>query len=375
MRILFVNPYYKPYLGGIERVIEKLAAEFQKSGHEVGVLTSFAKFPSGQQNLPAEEIIDGVAIYRRRFRPESIPFVSASPGAGFSGDVSSVLDDFKPDVIQLMSDRWWPVNQLVFQKRGPAKIFYSLSFHDLNLSFPASLAKIPIRRANRFLTNHVDKTIVITKLEAEKIQQTYGTKAEKITVIPWGVDEAGPFKKVPNPKIQILSVGRISRHKGQGQLVRAFAEAKPQFNRPAEIVLAGADEGLWADLATEVKMLGLGHDIRWAGEVTDEKLKEFYQSADIFALTPEYEAFGLVFLEAASYGLPVVTWDVGAIREVLGDRALISPAGEVSAVAADLVRLVNDEKTRQDWSLKSKLLAKKYSWTKTAEQFLEQYQR
>ncbi len=376
MKILFVNPYYKPYLGGIERVIEKLSREFQKSGHEVGVLTSFAKFPGRQMTgLPAKEEINKVTIFRRLFSPPTIPFISASPGAGFWGEFESVLNDFKPDVIQLMSDRWWPVNYQVWRKRGAAKVFYSLSFHDLNLSWPAKILKIPIRYFNHQLTNLVNKTIVITRLEAGKVQATYDTKPEQIVVIPWGVGQPVTFKKNSNITLQILAVGRISRHKGQDKLLQAFARGRAEFKVPVELVLAGSDEGLSDELRQEVRRLGLDQQVRLVGEVSDSKLEELYRAADIFALTPSYEAFGLVFLEAASYGLPIVTWDVGAIREVLGDEGLISPAGETSKIAANLIKLVNGQVLRQEWSKKSLELARRYSWAQTGAAFLQEYTR
>lgn len=376
MKILFVNPYYKPYLGGIERVIEKLAGEFQKSGHEVAVLTSFAKFPGVQMaNLKSKETVSGVTIYRRHFRPPTIPFISASPGAGFTGDFQSVLTDFNPEVIQLMSDRWWPVNYQVWKKRGQAKVCYSLSFHDLNLSWPARILKIPIIFFNSRLTNLIDKTIVITELEARKVIHTYSTKPENIAVIPWGVDPVPAFPKQANQVVRIISVGRISRHKGQEKLVQAYALAREKFKVATELVLVGSDEGLWNDLSKVVSGLGLEQEIRWLGEVGDEELSKLYQSADVFALAPEYEAFGLVFLEAASYSLPVVTWNVGAIPEVLGDKALISPAGETAKLADNLIKLVNDPAFRQEWSKKSLELSKRYSWARTADAFLQEYTR
>lgn len=374
MRILFVNPYYKPYLGGIERVIEKLAREFINEGHEVAILTSFAKFPGEEMTgLPAEEIIDGVLVYRRRFHPAKIPFLSASPGAGFRGDVESVIKNFRPDAIQLMSDRWWPINHQVWKKKGGAKVFYSLSFHDLNLSFPAKIVKIPILRVNHLLTNKVDKTVVITEIEKTKVIKTYGTKADNIAVIPWGVDLPQTIEKKPDRVVRILSVGRISKHKGQDKLVEAYLAAKSKFAHRTVLLLAGADEDLWPSLEEKTRQLGLQDEITWLGEIQDNKLVELYRTADIFALTPAYEAFGLVFLEAASYGLPIVTWDVGALQEVLGDSAMITPAGETDKIAESLVTLVNDVESREVWSKKALDLAKKYSWKETAKKFLELY--
>lgn len=378
MRILFVNPYYKPYLGGIERVIEKLSREFLKDPDvkTVGVLTTFTAFPGKTMyGLPPKEIIDGVTVYRRSFWPKNIPFISASPGAGFfGGEMDQVVSDFKPDVVQLMSDRWWPVNFRVWNKVKPeVKVFYSLSFHDLNLAFPANLAKIPIRYFNHELTNGVDKTITITKLESEKVRQAYSTDPNKIAVIPWGVDQPDFFKRSNSGTVRILAVGRLSKHKGQDKLLQAYLAAKPKFEKQTELILVGSDEGLWQELESKIKKHNLEQEVKWLGEADETKLRQAYIDADIFALTPAYEAFGLVFIEAASYNLPLVTWDVGAVKEVLGDAAFISRTGEIESVTDNLVKLVNSADLRSSYGDKAAELSKSYSWDNTAKKFLTLY--
>jgi glycosyltransferase involved in cell wall biosynthesis len=111
------------------------------------------------------------------------------------------------------------------------------------------------------------------------------------------------------------------------------------------------------------------------GEVNDSDLERLYQTSDIFALSPSYEAFGLVYLEAGSYGLPLVTWDVGAIKEVLGTNALITHSGDLASLAASLVSLVNDKNLRLDWAHKAKTLSERYSWDNTAKLFLDLYKK
>src|SRR5437764_14907571 len=98
MRILFVNPYYKPYFGGIERVIERLTAELRLSrGVEaIGILTTNVYFPDRiMQGLPAHEVIDGVEVFRCIFRPSSLPNIFHAALAGyFSAGVAGVIRGF-----------------------------------------------------------------------------------------------------------------------------------------------------------------------------------------------------------------------------------------------------------------------------------------
>src|SRR5207302_5594746 len=89
LRVLFVTPYYKPYLGGIERAIEQLGGSLLADGHDVGVLTTHYAFPRRRMpGLPARQTIDGgVQLYRlpswpRRAPPYfSVPLVWFPPRA------------------------------------------------------------------------------------------------------------------------------------------------------------------------------------------------------------------------------------------------------------------------------------------------------
>jgi glycosyltransferase involved in cell wall biosynthesis len=379
VRILFVNPYYKPYLGGIERVIEKLSQEFlaDPEVEKVGVLTSFAAYPGIQmRELAAHEIIDGVDVYRLDFFPRrTVPHLSVSPGAGlFSAEMLRTIEDFAPDVIQLTSGYWWPINFQIWRKfRARVRVFYALFFHDFGPSMRARVASVPIRYFNGRLTNGVTKTVLVSKTEVAKVQLTYGTKTEQIEVIPLGVDSPPAYCRLSQEDVTILSVGRISHHKGQEKLLEAYVQAKKSFSARTRLLLVGRNEDLWPQLQRKIEHAGLRDEVRWLGEVTDSGLIEAYAGADIFALPSAYESFGLVFLEAASHGLPLVTWDVGAIREVLDGAALISDYGDVEAVAQNLVKLVNDRAARSEWGARASELAQRHSWQRTADAFLELY--
>jgi glycosyltransferase involved in cell wall biosynthesis len=378
MRILFVNPYYRPYLGGIERVIEKMSRQFiaDPEVEKVGVLTSYAAYPGNQmRDVPPHEVIDGVHVHRLHFWPRTIPHLSVSPGAGFfNAEMHKTTEAFGPDVIQLTSGYWWPVNYQIWRSfRGTANVFYSLFFHDFGVSVPARLAALPIRYFNGRLTNGVAKTILVSATEVARVQRMYGTRPEQMVVIPLGVDAPPAYCRRARESVTILSVGRISRHKGQDKLLDAYLEAKKSFSRPTRLLFVGRDEDLWPQLQTQIGQANLREEVHWLGEVSENGLVAAYAEADVFALASAYESFGLVFLEAASHGLPLVTWNVGAIKEVLDGSAVIGPAGDTSALAQNLVKLVNDASARSEWSMRASQLAQGHSWQRTAAAFLELY--
>ena len=112
LRVLFLTPYFRPYLGGIERAIEELSHEIQKSPQveAVGVLTTKYSFPrvaepdwADRQTMP-----DGIMVYRlpgfpRRSLPiYSVPLVWFPPGR-----VRQYLREFRPNVVHFVGDGWF----------------------------------------------------------------------------------------------------------------------------------------------------------------------------------------------------------------------------------------------------------------------------
>ena len=114
--------------------------------------------------------------------------------------------------------------------------------------------------------------------------------------------------------------------------------------------------------------------VMFTGELEDSKLSEIYWSSDIFALFSQYEAFGLVFLEAMLSKLPVLTHDVGSIKEILKCGAVISDAFDETAAISSLIKLVNDNEYRIALGQQAYNYAKSnFSWESIAAEYLYIY--
>ena len=373
MRILFVTPYYKPYLGGVERVIEKLAVEFTYAGHFVGVLTTRYSFPrTYHRDLVNKEDDGPVEIYRLSSWPhQPLPFYAA-PLTWFSPlEVRQIVENFRPDAIIYMTDKWFGANFWVRLFSNNSKQIWCPVFHDL------TPAKFWLRPINWVFSKMVRWVGVVSKLEAEKVKKAYGVSLAKIKLIPWGVSKAAvasPFAS-SRPEVLIIAVGRISRHKGQKWLVERFLEVAHTAEVPCRLVLIGEAEEP-QELEAIRSLLSRGGE--WGEQVivdlsaNDQKLAEYYSAADVFALFPEYESFGLVFLEAMSYGVPVLTHNVGALKEVLGNNpgaVLVDRYDQ--AAAASLLHMINDAAYRKELGLKGQeFVRQNYSWKKCASEFL-----
>lgn len=150
----------------------------------------------------------------------------------------------------------------------------------------------------------------------------------------------------------ILCVSRLTARKGQDRLVDVMPELSRRFG--AKLLLVG--EGpLENRLPIRARRRGVARDVIFAGRVTQEMLPSYYAAADVFAMPVrsrwfgmEEEGFGVVFVEAAAAGLPMVVGDSGGAPEsvVNGETGYLVDGGSVPDLGKALVRLLSDSELR-----------------------------
>lgn len=387
LRVLYLTPYYRPYLGGIERAIEELSHQIQRlpQVEAVGVLTTKYSFPRvAQPDWPDRETLaDGVQVFRlpgtpRRSLPVySVPLVWFSPRR-----VKQYLEEFRPNVIHFVGDGWfWGHYWARIHWGKRARFVFTPSFHTLP---PVRWWLAPLNAA---LCRTVDDIVPLTFQEAKGLGRAYLAQARKVRVIGWGAplpDEeaqqasrAGGRGEEPGSTrpLTILCVGRLGRHKGQLWLLDVYARARRDFNKPVRLVLVGRDEGDSAAIANFVSEHGLSEEVVVTGEVSDSELAAWYAGADLFVLFSHYEAFGLVYFEAMAYGAPVLTHDVGSNRELLHRGTVVTPRFDRQAAQASLTELVNNDEERRRLGDDAREYAlAEFTWPAVAEKYLAVYE-
>ena len=387
LRVLFLTPYFRPYLGGIERAIEQLSFQLIQSGSvaAVGVLTTKYAFPRVPHPDWADREVtpEGISIFRLSGYPRrSIPLYSV-PLVWFSPrQIRWYIEEFEPNVIHFVGDGWfwghfW--SWLCYRRR--ARFVFTPSFHSLPLE------RQWLRPINGLLCRVVDQVIALTRLEQERVRRTYWISPSKLDIIPWGArppdvsipsfgkgGAGGLPQGEPRRALTILCVGRLGDHKGQTWLLRVYEQARPRFQHPAQLVLIGRDEGREETIRNLVRTAGLEREVILTGEVSDSDLAKWYSQADLFTLFSRYEAFGLVFFEAMVCGVPVLTHDVGANGELLTRGAVVVAPFDEAAAVQQLVRLVNDDGYRQKLGQEAQEYALAgFTWSATAERYLKVY--
>jgi len=171
-------------------------------------------------------------------------------------------------------------------------------------------------------------------------------------------------------RLAVLTVGGIEPRKGSLTLLEGFADLRAQVPEldPLLLIVGGATLFDYRDeierFNLRARELGVSEHVRHAGTVTPAQLERHYRAADIFAFPSTKEGFGLVALEALAAGLPVVASEIDVFRTFLahGESALLSPAGDGSALGQTLTRLARDRTLRERLVAGGRKVVDAYGW-------------
>jgi phosphatidyl-myo-inositol dimannoside synthase len=233
------------------------------------------------------------------------------------------------------------------------------------------LARQLIRRATRVstLSNYTQELLLGHFPEAaERIFLTPGALRSDFAVVP-----AKPM--TPKNKIVVLTVGRLHPRKGQLLTLQALQVLPPDVRARLEYwIVGGQSKGNYEASLRATAAMQPDLTVRFFGNLPDDELASMYDRADIFAMTSvnldhSIEGFGLVYLEAAAHGLPVVAHDVGGVSEAVidGVTGLLVPPHRPAQLAAAFEKLIHDPELRRKLGAAGREWARRNCWKESAE--------
>jgi phosphatidylinositol alpha-mannosyltransferase len=367
VKIGLVSPYDLAVSGGVNSHIRHLAANYRHLGHEVKIIAP----SSDVSSLDDDTIVIG--------RPLSVPAggsiarMTLSPRLG--GPVQRLLAEEALDVVHVHEPlaSFLTLQFLRYSRSTSVGTFHAARDNRARLySYTRRLLKDAFRR----LDGKIAVSQAAIRLVAPHFPGYYNIIPNGVDVERFGAPLA-PLPELDDGMLNILSVGRLEKRKGQRYLLRAFAEVKARRPNSRLVIVGGYGERERRAYEAWVRDHGL-RDVVFTGFVPDAVLPRYHRSAQVFcAPNTGNESQGIVLLEAMAAGCPVVASNIEGFAEVLteGVEGLLVRPKDADSLAAALVELIDDPERRAGMAAAGRERAQAFSWERISRRVLSYYER
>jgi glycosyltransferase involved in cell wall biosynthesis len=381
MKIVFFTDTYDPQTNGVVSYIKDTINELKKSNEVV----LFA--PSKEKKLRLEEIDQNFKIYW-------VPSSSFPLYEGYliaSADykrISNFLTKEKPDIIHAHIPVWLGLQGIIAGKRR--KIPIVITYHTHLLGYTPNLLKFKengllnkltqstVKRMIKYTYGMADVVIAPTKELLEELRK-YGLK--NVKYVPNGVDfsKLNSDKKtvemirkrygIENKQV-VLYLGRLSVEKRLENLIDAFGAV----SKPERVLIIAGNGPSKKSLIEYVKAKKL-QNVIFTGHIDQNEIGSIYCTADVFASASDSETFGLTFVEAMHFGIPVIGANRLGVREVVedGSSGLLVKALDTKGFAEAIDKLLRSTTLWQKMSNGAKERSTHYSIEVGVSQLMEIY--
>ncbi|WP_228389159.1 glycosyltransferase [Cumulibacter manganitolerans] len=352
LRIAYVSLHTSPTddpgtgdAGGMNIVELNQAVALGRLGHRVDLITRRADPAS-----PAtSHLAPGVALRLLDAGPPHAMAKSAQEAV--IGEFAAELATLEP--YDVVVSQHWMSGIAALPVARTWGVPHAQSYHSIAAPVGADLAEgeppeSPGREpGERRLARESDAIIAISEAEASTVRTRLGAPPEKVHIVPPGVDH-DIFRPVRERRHHryIAFAARLQPLKAPDLAIRALAEVAPE-HRP-ELWIAGDVSQDFADyrgsLSTLVSRLGLGGAVHFIGSFDRMGLARFFAEAALTVVPSYSETFGLVALESAACGTPVIASGSGGLRESVADgrSGTLLATRDPQAWGAEIERLLTD---------------------------------
>lgn len=380
--------------GGVETHIQKISERLVNRGHEVTVYTTNLKTQVPWQcfdDWTKESCINGVKVVRLPIRRHVVPFV---PYPTIPGLIKTLFDA-KNDVVHAHSHRYYQIFACAAAKRKRGRrdgqyqmpLVVTPHFHPpANQESTVSKFLMAVDDAvfSRSMYRVVDRILVVTDGETKYIRKF--APLSKCMTVPNGLDisewtpipNGAPFRrryKLGDNEQIILYTGRLADNKGLEHLIDASYDIITQ-HKNAKFVIIGEDWGVLKMLKKKIWAKNLDDYFVFTGHINDYELfKSAYAAANVFVLPSEWEAFGIVLLEAMACGTPIVASDVGGIPHVIEGIGRTFKYGDIKGLAKEIIYVLDNEDQEKVRSHKGReRVIAQFTWDSVVDRLEEIYE-
>jgi glycosyltransferase involved in cell wall biosynthesis len=386
LKVLQTCIRFPPAPGGAETHVLEISKLLKTKGYDLTIYTSdlYKEVPFTRKT-DWEPEVEGIPV--KRYKAHSMP--GDMHYVFIPGLVKAILkSDF--DLIHAHSYGYFQVNVSGLNKRMRDTPFVlTPHFHPPWSMWGGDkrkkLRKVYDKIFAPSVLHSVDRIIGVSHHEMELLQEIIKFDSSKIRYIPNGIDFSR-FEPIPKPDDflnkfkpkgnMILYVGRLASNKGLEVLISSAPKVLKEHPKTT-FVLVGEDEGMKEKLIQQAENLGVRKNLLFTGHITDEALfLSAYAACDIFVLPSEYEAFGIVLLEAQACKKPVIGTRVGGVPEAIGSEGagVVVEYNDPDSLAEEINKLLADSKLRTKMGeLGRKRVKDKFTWENVVEQIESVY--
>ncbi len=390
MRVLMLSWEYPPVVyGGLGRHVHALAEAMVLAGHQVSVVTQ--QIAGGE---PLREITAGVDVIRVPQDPPYLPVTDILAWTmGFNHALARtalrLTEDLRPEVVHAHD---WLAAHAGATLRDTLQVPLVATVHATEAGRQQGWLRQPVSKAIHsvewWLTYQARRVIICSSHMRTEVSTLFALSADKLDVIPNGIDLArwrvdtalaGALRQryAAGDGVPLLVyAGRLEWEKGLHTLLRALPRLRRRYPG-LRLVVAGRGSKE-SELRGLARSLRLGRAVTFVGWLPAEELAALGAAADCAIVPSIYEPFGIVALEAAASGTPLVVADTGGLREIVehGVTGLRFAPGDVAGLADAVGSLLSDEVLAHRLVRDARaVLDTDYRWTSIAERTVAVYRR
>jgi alpha-1,3-rhamnosyl/mannosyltransferase len=216
------------------------------------------------------------------------------------------------------------------------------------------------------------KIIAVSEYTKEQIKKIFQVTEEKIEVIYEGAARSRQIAARYLPGSYLAAIGTIEPRKNFIRMLEAFEKLSREYPK-LKFLLAGGRG--WKNEAICKKIESLKPSVEYLGYVSEGEKYHLLKNALALVFVSLEEGFGLPLVEAMASGIPIITSNTSALKEISEGAALQADPKSVGEIYKAMKRVVEDPKLRADLIAKSLERAGKFSWQECARKTLELYKQ
>ncbi|MCV7169793.1 glycosyltransferase family 4 protein [Mycobacterium manitobense] len=363
MKVLMVSWEYPPVvIGGLGRHVHHLATALAEAGHEVVVLSRRPTGTDPSTHPSTDEYSEGVRVVAAAQDPHDFDFGTDMMAWVLAMGHSMVRSGltlrhtadgapWRPDVVHAHD---WLVAHPAIALAEFFDVPLVSTIHATEAGRHSGWVSGKISRqvhaVESWLVHESDSLITCSASMSDEITELFGPGLAEVRVIRNGID-AGlwPFasRRARNGAPHLLFVGRLEYEKGIHDAIAALPRIRRAHPGTTLTIAGDGTQEQW--LVEQARKHKVRKATRFVGRLGHDDLVAMLHTADAAVLPSHYEPFGIVALEAAATGTPLVTTNVGGLGEAVidGETGMSCAPRDVAGLAAAVVAVLDDPQAAQ----------------------------